>query len=219
MTSPTLRAWSTVAPRPVFAVYEGYRIDTVRRLVWLAMATLLARQTTVMRVPPLGIGRRLGKGTPREARLPPPLIGTSVAHRNSHANKLLDIAQEGHLLAVAQRDRNTFRASARRTADTMHVGFRHVRQIEIHDVADAIDVDAARRNIRRNECPNFAFAKGREHALPLVLRFVAVNRFGADTSPDQATRDPIGAVLSPCEDQGTVDRFPPQQVNQDCRLC
>ena len=112
------------------------------------MATLLARQTTVVRVPPpLGIGRRLDKGTPRDARLLPPLLGASVAHRNSNANKLLDIAQEGHLLAVAQRDRNTFRASARCTADTMHVGFRYVRQIEIHDVADAIDVDTARRYI------------------------------------------------------------------------
>src|SRR6516225_9757938 len=218
MTSPTLRTRNTVALRPVFAVYEGYRTDTARRLVWLAMATLLARQTTVVRVPPLGIGRRLDKGTPREARLLPPLIGTSVAHRNSHANKLLDIAQEGHLLAVAQRDRNTFRACARRTADTMHVGFRHVRQIEIHDVADAIDIDAARRNIRGNERPDFALTKGREHALPLVLRFVAVNCFGADTSPDQATHDLIGAVLGPCEDQGTVDRFPPQYVDQHFRF-
>ena len=76
--------------------------QATRRLVWLAMATLPARQTAMVRVPPLGIGRRLDKGTPREARLLSPLIGTSVAHRNSHANKLLDIAQEGHLLAVAQ---------------------------------------------------------------------------------------------------------------------
>ena len=53
MTNPTLAAWSTVALRPVFAVYEGYRIDTARRLVWLAMAT------TAVPVPPLGIDRRM----------------------------------------------------------------------------------------------------------------------------------------------------------------
>jgi hypothetical protein len=73
------------------------------RLVWLAMATLLTRQTTAVPVPPLGIDRRLDKGARRGGRLRPPLIGASVAHRNSHANKLLDIAQGGHLLAVAQR--------------------------------------------------------------------------------------------------------------------
>src|SRR6516162_9210228 len=100
----------------------------------------------------------------------------------------------------------------------MNVGFRNVRQIEIHDVADAIDINAARGDIRGNECPDFAFTKGREHAFALVLRFVAVNRFGADASPDQSTHHLIGAVLGPCEDQGTVDRFPPQDVDQDCRL-
>src|SRR5262249_51643198 len=162
------------ALRSVFAAYEGYRIYAARRLVWLAMATLLARQTTVVQVPPLGIDRRLDKRARRGARLRPPLIGASVAQLDGHANKLLVITQEGHLLAFAQRDRNTFCASARRTADTMHVGFRHVRQIEIHDVADAINIDAACRNIRGNECPDFAFTKGREHAFPLVLRFVAV---------------------------------------------
>jgi|SRR6516162_2963045 hypothetical protein len=36
--------------------------QATRRLVWLAMATLPARQTAMVRVPPLGIGRRLDKG-------------------------------------------------------------------------------------------------------------------------------------------------------------
>jgi hypothetical protein len=127
-----VRAWSTVALRPVFAAYKGYRTDTARRLVWLTMAILGTRRITA--------------------------------------------------------------------------------------VADAIDIDAACRNIRDNECPDFAFTKGREHALPLVLRFVAVNCFGADTSPDQATHDLIGAVLGPCKNQGAINLFPPQQVDQDCRL-
>jgi len=152
----------------VFAAYEGYRIYAARRLVWSAIMTVLTHQTTAVSVPALGIDRRLDKGARRGARLCPPLIGAPVAHWNSHANKLLDIAQEGHLLAFAQRDRDTFRASARRTADTMHIGFRHVRQIEIHDVADAVNINAARRNIRGNECPDLAFTKGREHARPLL---------------------------------------------------
>src|SRR5262249_36024163 len=203
----------------VFAAYEGYRIDTAWRLVWSAMMTVLTRQTSAVPLPALGIGRRRDKGARCGARLRPPLIGAPVTHRNSDANKPLDIAQEADLLTVAQRDRDTFSTRARRTADTMHVGFRHVRQIEIHDVADAIDIDAARGNIRGNERPDFALTKGREHAFPLVLRFVAVNCFGADASPEQTTHDLIGAVLGPCEDQGTVDRFPPQHVDQDCRLC
>src|SRR3974390_539157 len=100
----------------------------------------------------------------------------------------------------------------------MHVGFRYVRQIEIHDVTDSFDINAARGDIRGNECSDFALTKGREHAFALVLRFFAVDRFSADASPDQAPHDLSGAVLGPCEDQGTIDRFPPQYVDQDCRL-
>src|SRR6516165_8503169 len=162
--------------------------------------TVLTHQTTAVPVLALGIDRRLDKGARRAARLRPPLIGAPVTHWNSHANKLLDIAQEGHLLTVAQRDRGTFSTRARRTADTVHVGFRHIRQIEIHDVADAIDIDAARRNISGNERPDFTLTKGREHTFPLVLRFVTVNRLCGDASPDQTTHDLIGAVLGPCED-------------------
>ena len=125
-------------------MHEGNGIDTAWRFVCLAMAILLGRQTTAVPVPPLGVCR-LNRARRRE-RLRPPLIDASVAHRKSHANKLLDIAQEGHLLGVAQRYRDTFRACARGTADPMYVGFRHVWQIEIHDVADAIDINAARRN-------------------------------------------------------------------------
>jgi|RhiMetStandDraft_8_1073273.scaffolds.fasta_scaffold01464_2 hypothetical protein len=97
MTSATLRAWSTVALWPVFAVYEGNRIDTTRA------PCLVGHGDFAVPVPPLGIDRQLDKGARRGGRLRPPLIGASVAHRNSHANKLLDIAQGGHLLAVAQR--------------------------------------------------------------------------------------------------------------------
>jgi hypothetical protein len=56
-------------------------------------------------------------------------------------------------------------------------------------VADAINVDAARRNIRGNKYPDFAFTKGCERPLALVLRFVAVNCGGVDARPDQAVHD------------------------------
>src|ERR1700691_378827 len=100
----------------------------------------------------------------------------------------------------------------------MHVGFRHVRQFEIHDVADTINIDAARRNIRSDQYADAALTKSREHAFALALRFVAVNRFGADTGADQAAHDFIRAALGSCEDQDAVDGFPPQYVDQDWQL-
>jgi len=74
---------------------------------------------------------------------------TPVGHRNGHANEFLDIAHESHLFAVTQRNGNPFRTGARGAPDPMHIGFGHVRNIEIHHVADAVDINAASGNVRR----------------------------------------------------------------------
>src|SRR5262245_13080640 len=70
-----------------------------------------------------------------------------VRCRDGHADQLLDVAKIGRLFGVAERDRDTCRAGPRGAADAMHIGFRHVWQIEIHDVADAVDVDTACGNV------------------------------------------------------------------------
>ena len=57
----------------------------------------------------------------------------------------LDVAQQGTLLAPAQRDGYALGAGARGAADAMHVALRHVGEIVVDDVTDAIDVDTARR--------------------------------------------------------------------------
>src|ERR1043166_6905289 len=85
------------------------------------------------------------------------------------ADQLLDVAQERELLAIAQRYRRAVRAGARRAADPVHVGFRDVRQVEVHHVADAVHVDAARGDIGGNEGFHVAPAKQRERALALTL--------------------------------------------------
>ncbi len=187
----------------------------------MALAISVACRTAPVRVPLRGTDRRLGRGGLSRQCLYLPSTGTSVTHghRNCYPNKLLNIAQEGHLLALAKGNRDAFHARASRTADTVHVGFRHIRQIKVDDVADAIDIDSARGDIGGNEGPDLALTKGGENALALVLRFIAVNCFGADASSDQATHDLVGAMLGSCEDQGTVNRFSPQHVDQDCRLC
>ena len=127
MTGPIPRARSMVVLRPVFAIDEGNRTDTARRLNWLALATLLMRRAVAVPLLPLGSATRFGSGALIGRRVRPPWIGAPVADRDSLANKLLDIAQEGQFLAVAQRDRNTLRACARGATDTMYVGFRDIR--------------------------------------------------------------------------------------------
>src|SRR5262249_51659439 len=64
-----------------------------------------------------------------------------------YPNQLLDVAQEHSLFRTAKRNGHTIGSGAGRAADPMHIRFRHVGQIEIHDMADAVDVDAARGDV------------------------------------------------------------------------
>ena len=60
--------------------------------------------------------------------------------------------------------------------------------------------------------------KALKRAFALALRFVAVNRLGVDAGMDQAAHDLVGAMLRPGEDQGPVDRLPPQHVDEHRKL-
>ena len=52
---------------------------------------------------------------------------------------------------VAKRDRLPCFACSRGAADAMNIGLGDLRQFKIDDMADAIDVNAARRDVGRNE--------------------------------------------------------------------
>ena len=54
---------------------------------------------------------------------------------------------------IAKRDRLSRIACSRRAADAMNIGLGDLRQFKIDDMADAVDVDAARRNVGRDQRP------------------------------------------------------------------
>ena len=70
---------------------------------------------------------------------------------------------------VAERDRLAGFARSRGAADAMNIGLGDLRQFKIDDVADAVDVDAARRDVGRNQRARLSAAEGgqvRAHAGP-----------------------------------------------------
>ena len=69
------------------------------------------------------------------------------AYSELHADDTLDGPQLGALIRIAQRDCNAVRAVAAGAADAVHIAFRLVRQVEIDDMRDAGNVDAARRDV------------------------------------------------------------------------
>src|SRR4051812_12103380 len=78
--------------------------------------------------------------------LRPSVIGAVIRGRYRNADQLLNVAQECRLLRIAKRNRDAGGPGARGAADSMHIGLRHIREIEIHHMADAVDVDPARGN-------------------------------------------------------------------------
>src|ERR1700733_15792525 len=79
-------------------------------------------------------------------------------------------------------------------------------------------VESAGSYIRGDQSLDIASAKGSKHALAVALRLVAMERSRRDARFDQATRDLVGAMLGPGENQGAVDGLMPQHVDEDDRL-
>src|SRR5215471_576385 len=166
--------------------------------------------------------RRAVGGAPRAAlrgeRLGLPRFGAPVGRRDGHPNQLLDIADQRDLLGIAQRNGDAVRSRPGGSADPVNVGFRDVREIKIHDVADVVDVYSARGDIGGDQRAYFSAAKRGQDAIALVLRLVAVHCFGGDTGLEQATYNLVGATLSTGEYEGTVYGFMPQDFCENRNL-
>ena len=204
---------------PDVAMQESDGANPVCSLLRLPVPILSARRVAAT-PPPFGPGMRQGPRWAASGRRRPTLSRkrSVVRRRNGHADQLLDVAQVRRLFAVAERDRDACSPGSRGAADAVHIGFRHVRQIEIHDVADAVDIDTARRNVGGDKRQHVPPAKCGEHALALVLRFVAVDGVGRDAGLGEAAHYFVGAVLGAGEYERATDRLVLQNFSKDCGL-
>src|SRR5205823_11426634 len=90
----------------------------------------------------------------------------------------LDALQLPALAAIAERHRDARGAGARGAADAMDVAFSVGRQLEVDDVRDAADIDAARGEIGRDQHTGAAAAEIVERLLARILALVAMDGFG-----------------------------------------
>ena len=130
LRSALLPSWRSLAaavrchgrwPRAVAAAAAGGRRRCGSGCCWLAAA-----------------GGGLAAGT-----LPVAGIDIRISFSMSRRN--------GDLVARAERDRDAVGAGARGAADAVDVALRDVRQVEVDDVADAVDVDAAGGDVGRDQ--------------------------------------------------------------------
>ncbi len=92
-------------------------------------------------------------------------------------------------------------ARAPRAADAMHVVHRRTRQIIVDDRAQADDIEAARRQIRRHQHPDALAFQIRERLRAGTVTHSAVQRRRGEAGLHELTGDVLGAVLTGQEHQ------------------
>ena len=132
------------------------------------------------------------------------LVRNLTGNRNALADQLFDILEVRTLRAVAEGNRGALLTGTAGAADTVHIGFRNVRQVKVDNERQVVDVDAARGNVGRNQNRDLALLKVRERTLALILRLVAVDGLGLDARTVEVARDPVCAVLGAGEHQNLV---------------
>src|SRR5205085_706892 len=88
-----------------------------------------------------------------------------------------------------------------RPANAVHERLGSLWQVEVHDVIDALDVDAPGGKIRRDERLDAPAAEAFEHTFACPLRDVAVERARVVPEADQVLRELVHATLRAAEDE------------------
>ena len=138
-----------------------------------------------------------------------------VKRRQLQAGQLFDVPQQRPLGAVAKRNRDARGASPRRAADPVNIGFRHFG----NDMRDAVDVEAARRDVGCDEGADAAAAKRVQRTFPLALALVTVNRASRDPAVIEMLGDLVGAAFRPCENERPGHSRIAEKLEREDRAC
>ena len=103
-------------------------------------------------------------------------------------------------------------------ADPVDVGFVVVRQVVVHDMADAVDVQPARSHIGRHQHIDLPRPQPLDNPLPLLLYEVAAQGGGLESRLGKLLGDRFRGAAHLHEDQCAVDRLRFENPGQHGRL-
>ena len=138
--------------------------------------------------------------------------------RDRCAQDALDLAEELQLIDADQRDGVARRAGTPRPADAVDVVLGDHRQLEVDDVGQAVDVEAARGDLGGDEDRRPAGLEVGQRADALPLALVAVDRDGGDAVPAELLGEPVGAVLGAGEHERLIDGAGADEVAEELAL-
>ena len=120
------------------------------------------------------------------------------------ADRFLDRAQVVLFVGRDERERISSFTSSRRATDAMDVVVGRLRHIEVHDVAQCLDINSARGNVRRDKNSVIPALESCERRGPLSLRAISMDSFSLDTTLHQLLSQAIRAVLRSREHQRLI---------------
>ena len=122
------------------------------------------------------------------------------------------------LIDTDEGDSVSFIACSTSTTNAVDVIFGHVGQVKVDDVRQLINVNAARRDIRRDEDTHRSVLEGSDGPVALTLALVAVDCAHLQTTGGEVFGDAICPALGPREDQCADHVVIVEQVFEDWDL-
>src|SRR5207302_7631642 len=138
--------------------------------------------------------------------------------RQRTADRALDGAPVALLLRRDERECLARHLRAAGPADTMDVAVWLRGHVEVNDMTERFDIDAARGDVGRHEDRIPAVLEPRERLRPLVLRPVAVDALRSDALLRQKVRQPVRTMLRAGEDERLPEDLATEQFEQQRRL-
>lgn len=85
--------------------------------------------------------------------------------------------------------------------DSVDVASTTLREIIVDDKLDALEVDATRKDVCRDQAPDLALCEGFDDLVPLLLRAVGMDAVGVDAVEKELGREFLGAEDGLDEDE------------------
>ena len=140
--------------------------------------------------------RRLEQAQPALAEV---RDGRQVGDLHGRPDDALDVAQVPVLARLDQGDRHAFATGPAGAPGPVHVDLGRRRHVVVDDVGHVLDVQAAGRDVRRDEHVQRALAEAAHDPVALLLRQPAVERGGVAAAARERLREVVDLAPGPGE--------------------
>ena len=200
-------AWSAGRPWPSSVVSSAPRASASARLT--AARAMSATSCSPGAPPrPPGSGQVAGHERLAQRRLEQAQAaltevrdGRQVGDLDGRTNDALDVAQVAVLAWLHEGDRDALATGPAGAPGPVHVDLGRRRHVVVDDVAHVLDVEAAGRDVGRDEHVQRALAEAAHDPVALLLRQAAVERCGVAAATRERLREVVHLAPGPGEDE------------------